>query len=327
MYHVSVIIPVFKVEQFIVRCAKCLLEQSLENIQLIFVDDCSPDNSIALLEKTLQEHPACTKEVQILHHEHNKGLAAARNTGLAVATGEYVLHCDSDDYLELDALEQFYTKAKAADADIVWSDWYLTFATAERYMSQPQYATAQEALQGVLGGGMKFNVWNKLVRRSLYVQHQIAFPEGHNMGEDMTMIMLFAVAQRVASFPKALYHYVRLNENAYTQQQTPQQLADILFNANRVTDFLQHHSTLQITSADISIFQLNVKFPFLATGKREDYHRWQTWFPEANSYICKNHSMGVRARFLQWCASKNLFFIVKCHALFLSYYYKRYSTR
>ncbi len=327
MHQVSVIVPIFKVEQFIVRCAQQLLGQSLESVQLIFVDDCSPDNSMALLEETIQAHGASSKDIQIIRHERNKGLAAARNTGLSVATGEYILHCDSDDYLELDALELLYSKAKEGDADIVWSDWYLTYASAERYMPQPNYATAYEALQGVLGGGMKFNVWNKLVRRSLYTAYDIQFPEGHNMGEDMTMIMLFAVATKVAYVPKGLYHYVRLNENAYTQQQTPQQLADIQFNAERVVEFLQNHSIQNVTPTDIRIFQLNVKYPFLTTGKKDDFKRWQEWFPEANAYICKNHTMGLRARFLQWSASKKLYSVVKLHALLLSYYYNRFSTK
>ena len=170
---ISVIVPIYKVEPFIARCAKSLMEQTLTDVEYIFVDDASPDGSIAMLLKVLADYPKRSNHVKILTHTENKGLPAARNTGLAVAQGEYIFHCDSDDFVEPDMLDQLYRKATDIDADIVWCDWWLSFAKNERYMKQPEFHTPIDALKGMLSGVMKFNVWNKLIRRSLYVENKI----------------------------------------------------------------------------------------------------------------------------------------------------------
>ena len=148
LYKVSVIVPIYKVEPFIGRCAQSLMEQTLTDVEFIFVDDASPDSSISVLRKVIAKYSERNKHVKVLTHAENKGLPAARNTGLAVAHGEYIFHCDSDDFIELGMLEQLYRKAIETDADIVWCDWWLSFAKNERYMKQldaefPQYQLAK----------------------------------------------------------------------------------------------------------------------------------------------------------------------------------------
>ena len=97
---VSVIIPIYKVEKFIERCVCSLMEQTLQEVEYIFVDDATPDKSIEVLERCLTLYP--NRKSVILHHAQNQGLPAARNTGLQVASGKYIFHCDSDDYVEQD---------------------------------------------------------------------------------------------------------------------------------------------------------------------------------------------------------------------------------
>lgn len=326
VYKISVIIPVFKVEKHIVRCAHMLFEQTLKEVEYLFIDDRSPDKSIDVLKEVLEIYPHRHLGVKFITHPLNKGLPAARNSGLSKATGEYVFHCDSDDYLERDALEIFYNKAKEADADIVWSDWYLTYAEKERYMKQPSHSSAQEALFSILSGGMKFNVWNKLVRRQLYVENDITFPEGYNMGEDMTMILLFSVAKKVAYIPRALYHYVRTNEHAYTRQRTLKQFLDVQYNAERVISFIQHKSIHDIPNLYLNNFKLNVKYPLLTTGIKEDYLRWLSWFPEVNSDVLLNKSIGGRARLIQWLAAKKCWALVWLNAYLTEKFYSYYRS-
>ena len=100
MPKVSVIIPIYKVEAFIVRCVNSLMRQTLSDIEYIFVNDATPDNSMALLQLIVNSYPERKEQVRIVEHEYNQGLPAARNSGLAVATGKYIFHCDSDDYME-----------------------------------------------------------------------------------------------------------------------------------------------------------------------------------------------------------------------------------
>ncbi len=316
-YSVSVIIPVYNVGKFIERCARSLMEQTIDNVEYIFVDDASPDNSIQILQKVLADYPNRRDNVRILTHAENKGLPAARNTGLAVAQGKYIFHCDSDDFVEPDMLEQLYGKAIKCDADIVWCDWYLTFENSERYMKQPAYDTPLEALKAMLSGVMKYNVWNKLVRRSIYVENKIDFPAGYGMGEDMTIMLLFAYAERISYLPHAFYHYVKLNTNAFSQTYSKRHLQELQHNVATITDKLE---TLfgNMLEQEISFLKLEAKFPFLFSNDSKKRKLWQEWYPEANRFILQNHNISMRSRLIQWCAWKNLNFIVSIYRWLLN---------
>lgn len=305
---ISVIVPIYKVELFIERCVRSLMGQTICDVEYIFVDDASPDSSVEILLQTLKCYPSKEGQWVIIKHEENKGLPSARNTGLAVAKGDYVFHCDSDDWMEPEMLEQLYDAALKKNAEIVWCDFFISFDQNERYMRARDYDSADALLRrGYLAGDMKYNVWNKLVKRSLY--EGVSFPDSHSMGEDMTMVMLAAKADKVAYVPKALYHYVKTNRNAYTQTHNQKHLDDILYNTNRVVSFLDEYAPGKYTD-DIEMFKLNVKLPFLISDKKDDYRRWKSWFPEANGYAMANTELPLRTRVLQWAAAHNCWWYV-----------------
>lgn len=310
MALVSVIVPVYNVSAFIRRCAESLMRQTLADVEFIFVDDASPDDSVEILKRTLSCY--LDRDVTIVTHEFNKGLPSARNTGLSIATGDYIFHCDSDDYLETDALEILYKKAKEDNADMVWGDFYLTFLKNERYMTVGGYDTPNDVLRAMLSGSMKYNVWNKLVRRALYTNNEIVFPDRHGMGEDMTMIMLASCAKKVAYVPKPVYHYVKLNTNAFSSTFSNKHLVDIRFNADRIIAFLKERKG-ELLEEDVAIFKLSIKFPFLITDDEKMYRLWEEWYPESNKYITKNRSISFRSKILQIAAEHHQFWFVKCY--------------
>ena len=310
---ISVIVPVFKVGNFIERCACSLFEQTLKDIEYIFVNDATPDDSIEILKACVERYPERKKQLVVVTHEHNMGLPAARNTGLAMATGEYVFHCDSDDFVEPTMLEEMHNAAKDKNADVVYCDFKLSFEKNERYMANPIYQTADDMLRlGLLGGNMKYNVWNKLVRKSLYTENNIICPAGHAMGEDMTMIRLVACAKVIAYVPKAFYHYVRLNSNAYTATMSEKHMEDIRFNVDQTVGFLQDKLGDDLDK-EIAFFKLNTKLPFLITDDEAQYEVWKEWWPEVNVYICQNKTQPFRARLIQWFAAHGQFWAVKLY--------------
>lgn len=309
---VSVIVPIYRVERFIVRCARSLLEQTLAEAEFIFVDDASPDDSFRLLQEEIARHPERNGQVKLVRHEKNLGLPAARNSGLAAARGEYVFHCDSDDFVDREMLDQLYRAAAAADADIVWCDWWLSFEKNERYMKQPDYATPFDALKGMLSGVMKFNVWNKFVRRRLYEEHQIRFPAGYGMGEDMTMMRLFARARKVTCLPQAFYHYVQLNGSAFSKTYSDKHLEELRHNVSLLTEDLCRLFGNRLEK-ELAFFKLDVKFPFLISDDPRKHALWQSWYPEANRYIMRNSALSLRSRCLQWLAWKRQFWVVRLY--------------
>ena len=187
-------------------------------------------------------------------------------------------------------------------------------------MKQPNYPSPLEALKGMLSGSMKYNVWNKLVRRSIYTENGIRFPEGHNMGEDMTMMQLFACARTVRYLPKAYYHYVRLNAHSFTQtsdsKAQEQHLEDLRYNVQRTISFIEKHYGQKL-EREIAFFKLESKFPFLITTDRASFCRWTEWFPEANAYILQNKNVSFRSRLLQFMAAKGQFWYVRLYYMLL----------
>lgn len=304
---VSVVIPVYKVEKYIERCVRALMEQTLQDVEFLFVDDASPDGSMDIVRRVVAEYE---RTVRFLVHEKNKGLPAARNTGLEAATGEYIYHCDSDDWPERTLLEKMVTAADTAGADFAYCDFYLSFTEKERYMSQPSYTDAMEMLEkGFLAGKMKYNVWNKLVRRKIYIDNGFRSPEDHNKGgEDLMMVKVVRMTNKVVHVPEALYHYNRTNENAITKTHSEKHFSDIKANTDEAIQFLVEHPIAH--PEYLEYFKVNQKLPFLFSQSRQQYRLWKLWYPEANKYIQKNREWPFRTRMVQKLATWHLFPLV-----------------
>lgn len=313
MTKVSVIIPIFGVEGFIGHCAETLMQQTLQDVEFIFVNDCTTDNSVAELEAVISRYGNRKDQIIIIEHKANQGLPSARNTGLSAAHGEYVFHCDGDDFLETTALEMLYNTAKEYNADIIWCDFFESYQDQEKYISEPDYQNVDDAIGSMLSSSMKYNVWNKLVRKALYDDNGITFPEGRAMGEDLTMIKLFAVADRISHIPHALYHYVRWNAGAMTQNWSDNKVQELKGNVTDIDHFIRKQKN-DIFTRELAYLKLWLKFQFLLTnGSNNMYRQWSLWFPDSNQYIKTLPGANTRLRFLMSMAAKGQWWIVWIH--------------
>ena len=182
---VSVIITVFNCEKYIESCACSLFEQTLDNIEYIFVNDASTDSSTTILNNIISNYPTLEKDTIIINLKRNGGVSKARQIGIKKATGEYVIHADSDDWVDKDMYEQLYIKAKETDADIVGCNFRHEFSNTQ-YVFHQQYAdTMEENIRRLINGKIFPSLCTSLTRRSLIVENGISFPEGLNMGEDL----------------------------------------------------------------------------------------------------------------------------------------------
>lgn len=208
---VSVIVPVYKVERWIERCARSLFGQTLDEAEFIFVDDCSPDGSIAVLARVLEEFPQRKRHVRIIRHTENRGVSASRQDGLDAATGEYVIHADPDDWVETNMLERLYEKAKAEDADMVICDFYQVNPKSgrKRLFAQKPDSFDAETVQQQLFRNLHGSVWNKLVRLEVIQKANVRFPEYYSFCEDLTFnTELLNLPLKIAYLPEAFYNYI-----------------------------------------------------------------------------------------------------------------------
>ena len=217
MYQVSILVPVYGVEKFIERCARSLFEQTYENLEYIFVDDCTPDNSIEILKRVMEDYPERKERVRILHHERNRGLAAARNTALDAATSPFITHVDSDDYLHRDAIRLLVEKQVETGADIVTGNYFLIDLGGKKEMNEPEYGNPKEMLQKILSMHSSANtIWRRLINIRLYRDHHIRPKDGLNFLEDWQQISkLVYFAEKVSRVSDHIYYYNRTNDKSY----------------------------------------------------------------------------------------------------------------
>ena len=175
---VSVIIPIYGVEQYIERCARSLFGQTMRSdIEFIFVNDCTPDRSIETLLNTLKDYPERTEQVAILTHAANKGLAATRKTGVRAARGVYIIHCDSDDWVEPDICQTMYEEAKRTDSDIVVCDYINEYVDSSQPVKQEFNAANRNRLIDLIEWRLHCMVWMRMFRRSFYLTFGLDTPD------------------------------------------------------------------------------------------------------------------------------------------------------
>lgn len=280
MPAVSVIVPVYNVEPYIARCARSLFGQTLKDMEFIFIDDCTPDRSMEILQEVLEEFPDRKPQVRCLRMPQNSGLAAVRYKSYMMATGDYVIACDSDDDVSPDAYRTMYEKAVSGDYDMVVCDFYLV--RDGKVIPRSQYAPEGKEVDSILGGKTMGSVWCRLIRRSLL---DGIFPAVGNMTEDLVITVQTACkACRIGYVRAPLYYYYLKPSSISMEAGEEADLArwrDAYANARVLVDWLvnsygmdnNHPALIRYKYMVRSHLKRRVQDP-------EIYHKWQQTFPE-----------------------------------------------
>lgn len=211
MPAVSVIVPVYQAARFIERCIHSLFRQTLHNIEYIIIDDASTDGSLGIIRSMFDLYPHRRPQTFLLRNETNRGVAAVRQAALEYASGEFVIHCDADDYFEPDALSLLYEQAITNKADIVICGYYIHQDGMEtQSIYNPDNISPERVIADITTKKLHAAVWNKLIRRDYITQNGIAFPYRLNVCEDLIFTIHALLCQPViAILPQPLYHYDR----------------------------------------------------------------------------------------------------------------------
>lgn len=205
---VSVLVPIYNVEKYIERCARSIFEQAYENLEIIFVNDCTPDNSVGVLRKVLAEYPNRIAQTQIINQEKNLGLAGARLTGLKTSTGKYIQNIDSDDYIDKNMISEMVALAEQENADITICDFMYVYTNKKEHIYVNPPLDPLSCLECVLVGIVHSSVCNKLIRRDLFINNRIHQFVGLDLREDFSVLYkLVYYCKRIAYLPKAYYYY------------------------------------------------------------------------------------------------------------------------
>ena len=202
---ITVIICMYKGEETVSRMIDCVLNQTFRDFDLILVDDGSPDQCGEIADEYAQKD----ERVRVLH-KPNGGLADARNKALEIATGEYAIQFDQDDWVELNCLEEMYAEAKKQDADMLICDYYHNDQYRQKYAKQtPTSLDHWSVLEDVVSGKLFGYCWNKLIRLDIYKRYDVKFPlEFYGCEDQYGMCQILKHDIKISYLPKAYLHYV-----------------------------------------------------------------------------------------------------------------------
>lgn len=286
---VSVIIPVYRVEKYIERCARTLFMQTLKDIEYIFVDDCGNDNSINIIYETLKDYPERKDFVKIIKHKNNSGSFATRLTGINNAKGEYIIHCDSDDWVETDMYETLYDAAKNEEADVVWCDFIDEFSDKSNYRKEDCACNPEEFIKEILAGKRHGAVWNKLVKKELYTKNEIRPLTGVNVWEDLYMSVLILLhAKKISYINKGLYHYNQQNMGSLLSSLTMKKIEDRIKICNGLKTVLTDSNKYGTFEHEMKERCLIAKIELITFKDIRDLNLWRDLCPECNDTIFKS---------------------------------------
>ena len=241
MPKVSVIIPVYGVEKYIERCARSLFEQTLDDMEFIFVDDCTTDDSITILQKVIKEFPRRQSQIKILHHSQNMGLPQARRTGVLSASGDFIAHCDSDDWVDVSMYNMMYKQAVNEKSDMIICDYIVTDGHEGGYSKTIQGCSTVD--KGILLDNMlqmldPWPLWNKLFKKQLF-QRNFIYPEA-SMAEDMVMTLQLVLNSSKISYNHNAFYYYYANTESITKKKktTSEPNVNIFLQRRKNTDLL-----------------------------------------------------------------------------------------
>lgn len=260
MIKVSILVPVYGVEQYIEKCARSLFEQTYSDIEYIFVNDCTKDDSIGVLYSVLGKYPHRKQQVRIINHEKNKGLGAARRTAILNAKGDYILHVDSDDYIANNAVEVLVKEAKASNADIVDSayagvDKDITVSVKLPFHGKKAiYNDLIISRLGLVGN----QIWGRLIRTSLY-DDEVINQEGIDFGEDYSVLPILLYKGKRSYIDDTLYYYRTDNVTSYMNSCLSKKHIESYIKANHVVyDFLSKKSLPKSTRYSLELGMINL---------------------------------------------------------------------
>lgn len=307
-YKVSVIIPIYNTATYIEKCVKSLMQQTLTDVEYIFVNDASTDCSLQILNNILSNYP--DKHTSIINLKENKGISNARNTGLKMAKGEFITHCDSDDWVEPETYSTLYQLAKDYDSDIAACSFVNEYENHSSYYNQHYSTNMEENMRRLINGEIFPSLWSSIIKRELIINNSIYFPENLNMGEDLLFnVKAYSYANKIVNSEFYFYHY-RHSENSVCVRRSMESILSDIAISGLIENFLKERYLYHIYEQEIIYRKFYSKLALVSSFDNiNNYKIWLRIYPETNRKILSYKQIEPKLRFMLWLASKHLYSI------------------
>lgn len=295
---VSVVIPVYGVEKYIERCARSLFEQTLDDIEYLFIDDCTPDISIEILKRVLEEYPNRKPQVIIHRMDKNSGQAKVRNWGINNAKGDYIIHCDSDDWVDIHMYELLYNSAIQSLSDVVCCDYYVSNGEIQEYNKGLLSNERTSVIVDMLTHKVVWTLWNKLFRKSLF-DDNITLPN-YNMGEDSVIVLqLIYKCSSISYIDKPLYYYFDNELSISHADRGEKWLHNYLAsyeNSKIVCNYYNNNCNDTVLLSALAYFKYFKKMIITPKNNKNEMMVWLSCYPEITKQVWRNPFITTRQK-------------------------------
>lgn len=236
---ISVLVPVYGVEKYIARCAGSLFGQTYEDLEYVFVDDCTTDRSMAVLHEVMERWPGRKGQVRILRNDSNRGIGYTRQRLIDVATGDYVTFVDSDDYLPPRAMELLATEAARSGVEMVDGAWRSVTpgGVGEAHMPYPERVEGRYLKLMLCQDIVSNRMWGRLIRRTLFTECGVSLVPGIDFSEDYSVMTRLLYFSNRSTIDDTVYFYSEENTSSYTHTASPRHARSYLMACRVVLDF------------------------------------------------------------------------------------------
>lgn len=316
MPKVSIIVPVYGVEKLIERCARSLFEQTLDDIEYLFVDDCTPDKSIEVLKRVMEDYPKRKPQVVIHRMDQNSGQAAVRKWGMLNAKGDYLIHCDSDDWVEKDMYEVLYGLAIKNKADMVSCNYCEERETSINLVYKdisPDDSNTVLLKRILCDKGHLNSLCAMLISKNLC--QNITFPSS-NQSEDFAMMtQILMKSKKRATTTKHFYHYYINNQSIShnpNKEKCINRLKDAINNRQLVYNAINNSEYKNKLNSEIVVSKAMTKYFVVKLEKDREFKQlWNSIFPEVNMKMLFTKGVPCKFKFFHLIVQINILFLYK----------------
>ncbi|MBR1808345.1 MAG: glycosyltransferase family 2 protein [Paludibacteraceae bacterium] len=310
---VSVCVPVYNVSRYIEHCVRSLMEQTHKRMEYIFVDDCSTDDSIDILKKTIDCYPQ-RENIKILRNDRNHGLAFTRRESIMAATGEYIICVDSDDFVEKNMADALLNEIIRTGADIVYSDIYVNSpdrTEIERYTRSDRHHAVYYPLQGLF-----CSLCGAIFKKQLFQDPAVFSPEGQDYLEDkLVSVKLALITQNIKHLPTPLYHYC-IRAGSITSA-VSYSIMDSFISFWQQTDYLLQQYRLKDEFAELTAYcKVRDKASLMLRVKDMDIRKkYADLFREEENTQMQKLKRGTWL--MSWLVHHHLWFLIRIYQIYI----------
>ena len=304
---ISVIVPIYNAEPYIERCIRSLMEQTLSEIENIFINDCTPDSSFDLLKTIIGKYPQRSQNIKLIEHDSNKGVFFSKVEGMKAATGEYLAFCDSDDWMDTDLLEKACAVAAAKGSDIVVFDYQREFATkSERCRRNLYDCLAKDIVAQGYSNGFEWMLPTFIMRNNREAVNKLkVFPEIKLWEDVYISISMFMQLGRASYLSGPCYHYNQTNQGSIVHNIDDNRINNCIFIAAKLDEVLPQSQEFILERVWLKQF---AKQGLLTNGT---FSEWRNTFKSSNRHLLQMKSWDLSYRILLFLAAYHITFPFK----------------